>query len=86
MIDIRMIGNVLADTHNMLNDLEIKGGKNARIVVYSQENLKRIVSDINKELSEHPELYNQDPAPIPVPFLNEPSKEASPNDNTASIK
>lgn len=84
MIDIKMIGLVLADTHNMLNDLSIKGGNNARIVVYAQDNLKRIVADINKELGEHPELYKQEP--VEVPFLSEPSREDNPNDNTASIK
>lgn len=83
MLDIRMIGHVLADTHNMLNDIEIKGGKNARIVVYAQDNMKRIIADINNELGEHPELYNKDPAPTPVaiPILNEASKEVAPNDN-----
>ena len=86
MIDIRMIGHILADTHNMLNDIEIKGGRNARIVVYAQENMKRIIGDINKELNEHPELYNQDPSPVAIPILNEPSKGVTPNDNPGSIE
>ena len=85
MLDIRMIGHILADTHNMMNDLEIKGGNNARIVVYAQENMKRIITDINKELGDHPELYNQNIEHKVTPIFSEVSKEVAPNDNPTGI-
>lgn len=79
MIDLQAIGNRIADTHNMLNDLEIRGGKNFKIVVYAQENCKSILNEISKELEE------QKKQSVVVPLINESSKVAS-NDNPTSTE
>ena len=76
-MDLMMIGNRIADIHNMLNDLEIKGGKNAKIVVYSQENCKAILSEIEKELKTHPSEEQKNAAVLQMPFMEEQSHDNS---------
>lgn len=75
-MDLKEMGNQIASIHNMMNDLEIRGGKNAKIVVYVQENCKKMLNMIEGELQKQhmPEI---------VPFTPE-SEETNNHDDHGS--
>ena len=78
MINLKDVAQTFANIHNTMNDLEIKGGSNARIIIYVQETCKQMIDQIKTELDNR--------HPVPVVNLEEVRKESTENDNPGSTE